>query len=78
MTEQELKNKAVQIGLNIAYYRKLRGLSQEQLSERAFISRQWLGQLEAPGLTALPSLEMLLYLADSLEVPPAALLDFRE
>ena len=77
MTEQELKVRIRKIGLNIAYYRKLKGLSQEQLSEKAFLSRQWLGQVEAPGMTALPSLETLLILAEALEIEPAALLDFR-
>lgn len=77
MTEKELQLRAIKLGLNIAYYRKLRGLSQEQLSQRAFLSRQWLGQIEAPGLAILPSLETLFLLADALEVEPAALLDFR-
>ena len=77
MTEKQLSLYAKKLGLNIAYYRKLRGLSQEQLAERAYLSRQWLGQIEAPGLCFLPSLETLFLLAEALEIAPADLLDFR-
>ena len=36
------------IGLNIAYYRKLAGLSQLQLAESAGISRTHMSNIEAP------------------------------
>ena len=35
-----------QIGLKIAYYRKLRGLTQEELAEKVNITREHLGRLE--------------------------------
>ena len=66
----------IKIGLNISYYRRLRGLSQEQLAEAADISRQWLAQVEAPGLVSPLSIETLFCIADALGVEPAALLDF--
>ena len=51
-------------------------LSQEQLAEAADISRQWLAQVEAPGLVSPLSIETLFCIADALGVEPAALLDF--
>ena len=42
--------KYIEIGYNIAYYRKHKGLTQEQLSERLNISRQHLGAIEAPNI----------------------------
>ena len=35
-----------QIGLKIAYYRKLRGLTQEQLAEKVGISSSFMGHIE--------------------------------
>ena len=39
----------IQLGLNIARYRKMRGLTQEELSSRIHMSRTHLSNLEAPG-----------------------------
>lgn len=50
MTEKEYRTYLIKIGLNIAYYRKLCGLSQETLAQKTFCSRQWLGQIEIPGI----------------------------
>ena len=44
--EQEYK----MIGLNIAYYRKLAGLSQLQLAESIGISRTHMSNIEAPNM----------------------------
>ena len=38
-----------QLGLNIARYRKLRGLTQEELAALISMSRTHLSNLEAPG-----------------------------
>lgn len=70
-------NRFKQLGLNIAYYRKLRGWTQEQLAERAEISRTHLSNIEAPNApTALP-LEKLFEIAVVLGVEPAKLLELR-
>ena len=37
-----------QIGLKIAYYRKLRGLTQEELAEQVGLTPAFIGHLEAP------------------------------
>ena len=51
-TQREFDNrdKFIELGYNIAYYRKHAGLTQEQLAERVGISRQHLGAIEAPNL----------------------------
>ena len=65
------------IAENIAYYRKHAGLTQEQLAERAGISRPHMGAIEAPKLCRPISLELLFNLADALGVEPYKLLEFR-
>lgn len=66
------------IGLNIAYYRKLKGLSQLQLAERINISRTHMSNIEAPNMPTSISLETLFDIADALEIPAAWLLTFQE
>ena len=40
----------LQLGLKIAYYRKLRGLTQEQLAERIGRTPAFIGHIEAPNI----------------------------
>ena len=65
--------KSIEIGYNIAYYRKYTGLTQEQLAERVGI-----GAIEAPNLCRPISLDLLFNIAAVLNVEPAKLLTFRE
>lgn len=64
------------IGLNIAYYRKLKGLTQLQLAEKINISRTHMSNIEAPNMPTSISLQTLLDIADILEIPVANLLYF--
>jgi len=64
------------IGLNIAYYRKLKGLTQLQLAERINISRTHMSNIEAPNMRTSISLETLMDIADILEIPVELLLHF--
>jgi transcriptional regulator with XRE-family HTH domain len=66
------------IGLNIAYYRKLRGLTQLQLAEKINISRTHMSNIEAPNMPTSISLDTLLDIADTLEISVSALLDFKK
>ena len=68
------RDRLVQIGLAIATLRKIRGLSQEKLAEKAGISRSLLSVIEAPNLPHNFSLEIFLDIADALAVEPEALL----
>ena len=67
-----------QIGLNIAFYRKLKGLTQLQLAEKVGISRTHMSNIEAPQMEKTMSLEVLLNIAEVLEVEPSKLLTMRE
>lgn len=58
------------IGLKISYYRKLRGLTQEQLAERIDKNLAFLGAVEAPRVNRTISLDTLFDIAAALEVPP--------
>ncbi|MCD8362801.1 MAG: helix-turn-helix domain-containing protein [Lachnospiraceae bacterium] len=66
------------IGLNIAYYRKLNGLTQMQLAERAGISRTHMSNIEAPNMPTSISMDTLLDIAEALDIPAARLLSFRD
>lgn len=66
----------IEIGYNIAYYRKHKGLTQEQLAEKLDISRQHLGAIEAPNIVRPISLDLLFHIADELEIDVRLLLDF--
>jgi len=61
----------------IGYYRKAKGLSQEQLAEMLDISRQHLASVEAPRMNRGISLELLFNIATVLEIEPYLLLKFK-
>lgn len=65
------------LGLTIAYYRKLRGMTQIDLAEQANVSRTHISNIEAPNGTTSVSLDTLFDIADVLEVPVKDLFDFR-
>ena len=58
-----------QIGLKIAYYRKLRGLTQEDLAEQVELTPAFIGHLEAPNINKALSLDALFDIASVLDVP---------
>ena len=59
-----------QIGIKIAYYRKLRGLTQEELAEQVGVTPAFIGHLEAPNISKALSLDTLFDIAAVLEEPP--------
>ena len=65
-----------QIGLKIAYYRKLRGLTQEQLAEKIDKTPAFIGHVEAPNINKAISLDTLFDIARALEISPYKLLIF--
>ncbi len=67
-----------QIGLKIAYYRKIRGLTQEELAERVGLTPAFVGHLEAPNIAKALSLDTLFDIADSLDIPPNKFLSFED
>lgn len=69
------RDRLVQLGIVIASLRKVRGLSQEQLAEKANISRAALSLIETPNMVQNFSLDMLYNIADALEVSASDLLN---
>ena len=68
------RDRFIQLGIAISSLRKLRGLSQEKLAEKAGISRSLLSMIEAPGMATGFSLEVLFDIADALHIAPEELL----
>ena len=66
------------IGLKIAYYRKLRGYTQEQLASKIGISTTYLGQIERGNNGKSFSLETLLLIAQGLDVDVNLLMNVSE
>ncbi|MCI9414496.1 MAG: helix-turn-helix transcriptional regulator [Clostridiales bacterium] len=73
---EENKEKFIELGYNIAYYRKHAHLSQEELAEKTGISRTYLGSIEATNSVQPFSLEVLFRIASALDVEPYRLLMF--
>ena len=59
----------LQLGLKIAYYRKLRGLTQEQLAEKIERTPAFIGHVEAPNISKAISLDTLFDIAYVLDIP---------
>ncbi len=72
---QYQQEKYRKLGLNIAYYRKLRGYSQLQLAEKADISRTHMSRIETADCAV--SLDTIFAICDALEVSPDKLFEFR-
>ncbi len=64
------------IGLKVAYYRKLRGLTQETLAEKMGVATSYIGQIEAPGMYKSISLTTLLRIGRALDIPAYKFLQF--
>ena len=71
-------NEYLQIGLKIAYYRKYRGLTQEQLAEKIGKTAAFIGHVEAPNISKAISLDTLFDIAAALDIPAYKFLLFDE
>lgn len=71
-------DKYLQLGLKIAYYRKLRGLTQEALAEQIGVSAAFIGHVEAPNINKAISLDTLFDIAAVLDVAPYRFLLFED
>ena len=65
---EEYRDRYRALGLNIAYYRKQRRLTQEQLAEKAGIERSRISKTEIAWTGT--SLDVVFKIADALEVEP--------
>ncbi len=71
----ELREKYKSLGLNIAYYRKQRGMSQSQLAEAVNISRTHMSRVETADCAV--SLDVVFDICQALDISPEKLFDFR-
>lgn len=67
-------DRLIQLGITISTLRKVRGMSQDQLAEKANISRSLLSNIEAPNLAYSFSLDAFYKIADALEIAPEQLI----
>ncbi|MDR2531686.1 MAG: helix-turn-helix transcriptional regulator [Oscillospiraceae bacterium] len=76
MTKNEYESIFRNVGIKIAYYRKLRGYTQETFSEKLGVSVSYYSQIEAAGCYKPISLRTLFKIAETLGVAPYKLLLF--
>ena len=74
--QKQQREKYKYLGLNIAYYRKERGLSQSQLAELVDISRTHMSRIETADCAV--SLDVVFEICDVLRVNPSKMFDFRD
>ena len=67
--DEQFQSEFVQLGLKIAYYRKLKGYTQEALAEKIDRSAAFIGHVEAPNVKKSVSLKTLVAIAKALDVP---------
>ena len=73
---EKYKQQSRTLGLNIAYYRKQRGLTQEQLAEKAGVERSRVSKTEIAWTGT--SLDTIFRIAEALEVESYKLLIQRD
>lgn len=65
-----------EIGLKVAYYRKLRGFSQMKFAEMIDVSRTHLSNIEAPNVPTSISLELLFTISEVLDIEVKKFFEF--
>lgn len=76
MLESQYKINLIKIGLKISYYRKLRGMTQEELAEACGLSSGYISQIEGPNSYFCPSLKTLFLISEVVNVPAYKFLEF--
>ena len=71
--KEKYNEKYRRIGLKISYYRKLRGMTQEQLAEKIDKNLAFIGAVEAPNINRAASLDTLFDIAEALDIEPYTL-----
>ena len=69
------RDRFIQMGIAISAFRKMRGMSQEELAAEANISRSHLSAIEAPNIIRAFSMEAFYNIADALKVDPRDLIN---
>lgn len=74
--KKEHRDRYKKLGLRIAYFRKMKGFTQEQFAEKLGKSLGYIGAVEATNVDRAISLDMLFDIANLLSVPPQKFLQF--
>lgn len=72
--DEKYRDSYLQLGAKIAYYRRLRRMTQEEFAEALGLSWSFIALVESPNRVAGVSLETLFKMADVLEIEPHELL----
>lgn len=72
----DFSNEFTLVGLRVAYFRKQKKWTQEQLAVKLGMQTSTIGAIEAPNMIKKISLTTLFKIAKVLEVPPHKLLEF--
>lgn len=67
--KKQYYEKYKKIGLKISYYRKCKGITQEQLAEKIGKDTSFIGAVEAPNVNRTASLDTLFDISEALKVP---------
>ena len=78
MLESQYKMNLIKIGLKISYYRKLQGMTQEELAEACELSAGYISQLEGPNSYFCTSLKTLFTIAEVLNKSVSKLVDIED
>lgn len=70
------KDNYIELGLNIAYYRKRSSLTQKELARKIGANMSFISKIETA--TVGVSLDKLFAISEALGIPPSLLLKFRE
>ncbi len=73
--EYEFEQEFRLLGLKVAYYRKAKNMTQEQLAEKLGTSTSYIGSIESKTYKPI-SLKTLFRIANALETPPHKFLEF--
>ena len=76
MENSDFTTEFKKLGLKIAYYRKVKGYTQEELAELMGVATSYIGAIEAPNISKPISLTTLFRIAGILEIPAHKFLDF--
>lgn len=76
--KMEYKAEYKKLGLKIAYYRRLKGITQEQLAEMVNKNATFIGHVESPNVEKTVSLDTLFDIAKALDIPAYKLIDFTD
>ena len=73
--EHEFEEEFRAVGFKIAYYRKMKNLTQEQLAEKMGTNTSYIGSIESRTYKPI-SLSTLFRIAKALDVPASKFLEF--